>query len=92
MMNWYMGWLGKIEPVEIKSATDKTVTLACGRRQNRDSWQVFAPTWEEVRQSLLAEAEDRVMAARRQLELAQGTLGNIKGMKDPNASPAQRGG
>lgn len=84
-MKWYRVWMSQIEAIEIDKATEKTVTIK-GRRFNRDAWQFYSPTWEEAHAHLLADAEARVLAARRSLELAQGYLGNAKGMKPPPPS------
>lgn len=43
----------------------------------------YFKTWEEAHSSLMRKAEDRLHSARRQLELAQGVYGKVKGMKPP---------
>ena len=40
-------------------------------------------TWAEAHTALLARANDRLVAARRELQLAQGYHGNVVGMKEP---------
>lgn len=84
-MIWYKVWIGKIEAVEVDKFTDKTITIK-GRRQNRDAWQFFAPTWEEAHAHMLSEAEDGLARARLSLERSKSHLGYVKGIKPPTCT------
>lgn len=84
MSAWFEAMFGKIKPVDVVAFTAKTVTLTNGRRANRTgSYREFYPTWEEAHAALVREATEEVESLRRRLEQANGTLGNIRGMKCP---------
>ncbi|MFK3738987.1 hypothetical protein [Massilia sp. TN1-12] len=53
------------------------------REAKQSSWDYYHDSWEEAHAYLMKLAESHVKAARRELELANGRLGNIKGMKPP---------
>jgi hypothetical protein len=87
----------KIESFEVIKETEKTVTfLACTRdgafreeRQLRTAdWHQWHNSWEDAHTFLIKRAGDNVEGLRRQLERANGELGNIKGMKNPTAEVA----
>jgi len=46
----------------------------------------YHDTWDEARDRALVMADERVAHARRTLEVETGRLGNIKGMKNPEAA------
>ncbi len=72
----------RITPVEVERHTDASVWIN-GRRHARISgWECYFPTWKEAHDHLLGEAAARVASARRKLEIANSTYGNIKGMKE----------
>mgnify|MGYP006284258461 CR=1 FL=1 len=78
----------EIKPVAASKLTERTITLAddiYGRKRiNRiGPFDSYFNTWEEAHAYLLEKAEERVTSARRQLEQANGYLGNVKGMKKP---------
>lgn len=50
--------------------------------QQRKKGDVF-DTWAEAHAELIRRADDALAGARRQLELAQGFAGNVRGMKEP---------
>ena len=76
--------LWKIEPTEIIKETEKTIFLRGGRKERKVSeWGSWHDTWEDARQALLSRAEGDVASARLRLQGANGKLGNIKGMKNP---------
>lgn len=92
METWYRtgGYGGElIEPVDVVKSTDKTVTLAAtGNGRERRSainsgWHHYFRTWEEAHAYLLEKSESKVLSARRNLELANGQFGNVRGMKKP---------
>ena len=53
------------------------------RTAKLSDYESFFLTWDEAHSYLLGRADAKVSQARRQLELANATLGNIKGMKPP---------
>jgi hypothetical protein len=84
------GWKQLIEPVQVERHTDQSVWIG-GKRRARttfsysDGEEGIFPTWTEARDQLLANAQSKVESLRRQLEAANGKLGNIKGLKEPQA-------
>lgn len=52
--------------------------------QRRTKANAYFDTWGLAHQWMAAEAERTVRHTRRQLELANARLGNIKGMKEPS--------
>ena len=79
-----VSYLWKIEPIEIVKETEKTIFLIGGRKERKASELVsWHDTWEGARQALLSRAEGDVASARLRLQDANGILGNIKGMKNP---------
>lgn len=82
----------KIERLECTRETDKTLwvlerwmdTAPVERQRRKDtSGEHYHETWEAAHKWLLESAEAAVIAARRNLEVANSKLGNIKGMKKP---------
>lgn len=70
-----------IRPVTVERFTEQSVWMD-GRRHGRGSGRHgYFPTWEAAKAALLADAEAKVDSLRRQLERANGELGNIKGLK-----------
>lgn len=53
------------------------------RRMKRSDYENFHDTWEEAHAFLLARADRELESARRRLAAAQGTHGNVKGMRKP---------
>lgn len=83
MSRWYRTAFRAIEAVDVEHWNDTSVWIGGRRRTRVSAWQALFPTWQEAHAHLLAEAELKLIAARRALELAQGEHGNIKGMKEP---------
>jgi hypothetical protein len=82
----------KITRVKVIKLTPKTLTYEqfdwrgnmCPQSERIESHGRAAfPTWEEARDWLLQRAEGELEVARRCLQVAQSTVGNIKGMKKP---------
>lgn len=77
-----------IERIEVISETDHFVSLASnyGGKPNREKkitdWYGFFDSFEDAKKFLMDEADQRVRNARRQLELANSRLGNVKGIKE----------
>lgn len=78
------GWAPRIERIEVTAETAATVVLASGRREHKmsDTSGIF-DTWQEAHVAVVAHYERKVAGARRSLELANSTLGNAKGLKEP---------
>ncbi len=80
----------KIEAMEVERETDKQVVLPAkngypSRRENKVSdWRNWHDTWEAAHAFLVANAQRDIDSLRKQLERANGKLGQIKGMT-PNA-------
>ncbi len=82
----------EIEAVEVSRETDKYVfVLFRNRKVERkelkiSDWNEYYDTWEDAHAALTLDAEWKVKNARRNLELANSYVGNIKGMRpDPAA-------
>lgn len=77
----------RIERAEIERETEKTVWIVRGHgpsvQRRKDGWELYFDTWEGARNALLARCESRVNGLRIQLMIAEGDLGNVKGMKPP---------
>lgn len=82
----YSSYGERIRPVELKSATEKTVTSLSGRREGRfTAWGSYHPTFEEAKAFLVSKAERDVESARSALKRAQDDLGNVKGLRPPSS-------
>jgi hypothetical protein len=79
----------KIEELEVLRETGHQVVLydAYGekemRQNKRSEWTCWHATWEDAHQFLIDEAQKVVDRFRRLLQQANGSLGNIKGMRKP---------
>ncbi len=75
----------EIKAIEVLRETDKQVVLLVGKTERRENkvsgWSNWHDTWEDAHAFLIAQAEREVNSLRLQLELAKGTLGQIKGIK-----------
>ena len=87
------GWQGTglIQEIEVLRETDKCVYVADRfgkeRRQMKESrYEQIHETWEAAHQFLMEGQQEKVDRLRRQLEVANSTLGNIKGLKKPEAA------
>jgi hypothetical protein len=76
---------GLIVPVTVEKASDLCVWINGCRTAKRNKYRNYHPTWQEAKDALLVEAEARVNDIRRQLEQANGHLGNVKGLKEPQS-------
>jgi hypothetical protein len=75
----------KIYAVEVERETKSQVVLRNGRKTNKvSSWSNWFDTWEEAHEFLINESLNNVNDARTRLEIANGILGQIRGMKKPN--------
>lgn len=77
-----VGLAAVIRPMEFIKETSETLVLEDGRKVYKQGpFDVYHDTWEAARDHLIKLAEARVAQHRRSLQLAQSTLGNIRGMK-----------
>jgi hypothetical protein len=73
----------KIEKVEVAGETDHFVKLLNGRKEaKRSDWSNYFDSFDNAKNYLLEKAERKVSSLRRQLESANGELGQIKGIKE----------
>jgi hypothetical protein len=82
-------WAAKITAYECTKETAKFVWLkglydakSSVSDKKGKAGDVF-DTWAEAHAELTRRADDRLATARRQLEIAQGFVGNVRGMKPP---------
>jgi len=87
--------MAKIEEVVILRETEKQVVLPPTRPNGKESrenkisdCQNWFDTWEEARAFLVTEAQKTVDKLRLHLQQANGSLGNIKGLKRAKTNQA----
>ena len=73
----------RITAVKVERETESSVWVNGNRRAKESESDIFHDTWDDAHAHLLAAAEENAASARRQLERANGALGNVKGMKKP---------
>lgn len=73
----------RINHIEVESETEKSVWIKGRRRSKESGYERFHDTWEKAHAFLLDRETKNVEAIRRQLDYANGKLGNVKGMKKP---------
>jgi len=93
---WKTGYLANklIQAVEIVRETEQSVFILGsdfrGERERREaketSYHAYHDSWDEAKQHLMDKAEQEVFAARAALQRAQDKLGNVKGLKKPEAA------
>jgi len=71
-----------IESVEIDRETESSVFIGKNRNAKRSSYHNYFDTWDDAKAFLLKNAEDEAASIRRQLEVANGKLGNIRGLRN----------
>ena len=88
---WHGSTMAEINALEILRETEKQVVLAPkhikgkeSRENKKSDWQCWFDTWDEAHDFLVSEAQKQVDDLRFKLQQANGSLGNIKGMKRPN--------
>ena len=91
MTTMYRVLWAKIEAIEVLRTTEKQVVLPNPHRKGGEKreaketeWCTWHETWEAAHARIVADAQKKVDSLRRQLERANGELGNAKGMKPPN--------
>lgn len=85
-----------ITRVQVSRETPKTVTVVSDDgvrrprvRKRQTDMAGYFDTWEDAWKFLMAHAGKEVGAARRNLELANSRLGNVKGMRRPAEAEAE---
>jgi hypothetical protein len=72
-----------ITAVPVERETESSVWIK-GRRQPKSStFYCYFDTWQQAHEALIDAREKGVAMARRDLELANSYLGNVRGMKKP---------
>lgn len=87
MIKWKANfrWIGDgITPVECERESEQCVWINSRRIAKRSDYDNYFDTWEEAHAFLLGRAEGALQSARRMLGRAQGTHGNVKGMRKPH--------
>jgi len=79
----YLTKFNKVEKVEVVGETEHFVKLLNGRKEaKRTDWSNYFDSFDDAKNSLVEKAQKRVDSLRRQLESANGELGQIKGIKE----------
>lgn len=73
----------QIERIECERETKSSVFINGQRQAKTSSYESFHDSWEAAHAFLFDKQRLLVERLRRQLEVANGKLGNIKGMKPP---------
>ena len=71
-----------IEEVEVDRETDVSVFIEKQRHAKRSSYYNYFDTWDEAKDFLLKKATGEAEKYRRLLEVANGRLGNIRGLRN----------
>ena len=71
-----------IEAVEVDRETDVSVFIDKQRHAKRSSYHNYFDTWDEAKDFLLKKAEGEAERIRRLLEIANGKLGHIRGLRN----------
>lgn len=85
ILDWWVVKWGRVTPVRIERFTDTSVWFNGRRHARTSTYERYYPTFVEAKQSIVEAAERNVLSLRRQLEQANGALGNAKGLKEPQA-------
>lgn len=93
IIKWRTGRQVRIDRVECSKETAQSVWISVDRYGDHlatpqrasklAQYHAYHDTWEAARDFLLKQAEAEVTQARRQLERANGKLGNVKGLRKP---------
>ena len=73
----------KITLVECERESETSVWVNGRRNQKRTTYENYWDTWDQAHAFLLLKAEALAQSCRRELEVANGHLGNVRGMKPP---------
>lgn len=79
----YLAKFNRVEKLEVTGETDHFVKLLNGRKEaKKTDWSAYFDSFDDAKNSLVDKAQNRVDSLRRQLETANGELGQIKGIKE----------
>jgi len=79
----YLTKFNRVEKVEVVGETEHFVKLLNGRKEaKKTDWSAYFDSFDDAKNSLVEKAQKRVDSLRRQLESANGELGQIKGIKE----------
>ena len=79
----YATKFNRVEKVEVAGETEHFVKLLNGRKEaKKTDWSSYFDSFDDAKSFLLDKAQKRVDSLRRQLETANGELGQIKGIKE----------
>jgi hypothetical protein len=79
----------KIDAVEVERATDSSVWVfpffgsKLRRYKKHSAYEDYFDTWAEAKTFLQSRSEHKIQSLRMQLNVAEGTLGNVRGMIEP---------
>jgi hypothetical protein len=80
---WRWSFSSRIQVIEVERETDNSVWEDGRRLAKVTDGHEIHDTWEEAHARLTEIAEKKLENARRALDLAQGFVGNVKGLKKP---------
>lgn len=91
IIKWRTGWRNEIERIECTKETDKCVWVTRwgdkpSRCDKNSKHEQYHDTWDAAHSYLEDRATNKVLSARRSLELANSFLGNVKGMRKPEGA------
>lgn len=75
-------WRPEVKKVEIEKETESSVWIKGRREAKETQYHAFFDTFQEAKDFLIDVFEKKAQAVRRQLEQANGHLGNAKGLKE----------
>lgn len=75
-------WKFNIRKIEIEKETNKFVWFHGVKQEKKTKFHMFFDTFSEAKEFLISKFENKVLEARRGLELANAKLGNVKGLKE----------
>jgi len=74
----YLTKFNRVEKVEVAGETEHFVKLLNGRKEaKKTDWSAYFDSFDDAKNSLVEKAQKRVDSLRRQLESANGELGQI---------------
>jgi len=93
IIKWKAVLFGAAEIVRVDCIRETTHIVVC--REDNSEWSArkisegaaYFDSWAEAHAHLTQHAVNRVMGARRQLEVASSYAGNVKGMRAPVEAP-----
>jgi len=83
MIKYRTGYAAQIVRIEAERETESSVWIKGSRSAKRSSYENYWDSWQEAHGFIMKKAERDVQCIRMRLEQAKGSLGNIKGMREP---------